>query len=110
MARTRPSRWPSHPRPSSRPSPRYAAAAPWSSSPCPPDNHVDLPIFETVLRGITIRGSIVGTRKDLAEVYAIHAQGRTRVIHEVRKLDEVNDCFHDVEQGHVKARIVFDLR
>jgi propanol-preferring alcohol dehydrogenase len=76
----------------------------------PADNHVDLPICETVLRGITIRGSIVGTRKDLAEVYAIHAQGRTRVIHEVRKLDEVNDCFHDVEQGHVKARIVFDLR
>jgi len=76
----------------------------------PAANHVDLPIFETVLRGITIRGSIVGTRKDLAEVYAIHAQGRTRVIHEVRKLDEVNNCFHDVETGHVKARIVFDLR
>ena len=41
----------------------------------PADNHVDLPIFETVLRGITVCGSIVGTRKDLAEVYAIHAAG-----------------------------------
>src|SRR6187549_3417136 len=38
----------------------------------PPDNEVKLPIFETVLNGITILGSIVGTRKDLAEVYAIH--------------------------------------
>ena len=76
----------------------------------PADNVVSLPIFETVLKGITILGSIVGTRKDLAEVYAIHAQGRTRVIRETRRLDEVNKCFEEVEKGQVKARIVFDLR
>jgi len=76
----------------------------------PADNFVSLPIFETVLKGITILGSIVGTRKDLGEVYAIHAQGRTRVIRETRKLDEVNECFEEVEKGQVKARIVFDLR
>ena len=76
----------------------------------PADNFVSLPIFETVLNGITILGSIVGTRKDLAEVYAIHAQGRTRVIRETRRLDEVNKCFEEVEKGLVKARIVFDLR
>ena len=76
----------------------------------PADNQVSLPIFETVLNGITVRGSIVGTRKDLAEVYAIHAAGRTRVIHETRLLEEVNDCFEEVEKGHVKARIVFDFR
>jgi propanol-preferring alcohol dehydrogenase len=63
-----------------------------------------------VLNGLTIRGSIVGTRKDLAEVYALHAQGRTRVIRETRKLEEVNECFEEVEKGDVKARIVFDLR
>jgi propanol-preferring alcohol dehydrogenase len=76
----------------------------------PADNLVSLPIFETVLKGITVLGSIVGTRKDLAEVYAIHAQGRTRVIRETRRLEEVNECFEDVEKGNVKARIVFDLR
>jgi alcohol dehydrogenase, propanol-preferring len=76
----------------------------------PADNFVKLPIFETVLNGITIVGSIVGTRKDLAEVYALHALGRTRVIRETHKLDEVNECFGEVEKGHVKARIVFDLR
>ena len=48
--------------------------------------------------------------KDLAEVYGIHAQGRTRVIRETRRLDEVNECFEEVEKGSVKARIVFDLR
>ena len=69
-----------------------------------------MPIFETVLNGITIIGSIVGTRKDLADVYAMHAQGRTRVIRETRQLAEVNESFEDVEKGNVKARIVFDLR
>lgn len=76
----------------------------------PADNFVKLPIFETVLNGITVVGSIVGTRKDLAEVYELHARGRTTVIRESRTLDEVNECFEEVEKGTVKARIVFDLR
>jgi propanol-preferring alcohol dehydrogenase len=76
----------------------------------PADNYVQLPIFETVLNGITIIGSIVGTRDDLAEVFRLHALGRTRVVRETRSLDEVNDCFAEVEKGVVKARLVFDLR
>jgi len=76
----------------------------------PADNFVKLPIFETVLNGITIIGSIVGTRKDLGEVYAIHAQGRTHVVRETHKLADVNECFEQVEKGHIKARVVFDLR
>jgi propanol-preferring alcohol dehydrogenase len=76
----------------------------------PADNHVKLPIFETVLNGITIVGSIVGTRTDLAEVFRLHELGRTRVVRETRKLDEVNECFEEVEKGQVKARLVFDLR
>ena len=39
----------------------------------PADNEITLPIFETVLNGITIVGSIVGTRKDLREVFELHA-------------------------------------
>jgi propanol-preferring alcohol dehydrogenase len=76
----------------------------------PADNHVNLPIFETVLNGITVVGSIVGTRTDLAEVFRLHAEGRTRVVRETRKLDEVNECFEEVEAGKVQARLVFDLR
>ena len=45
----------------------------------PADNFVKLPIFETVLQGITIRGSIVGTHHDLEEVFRLHELGRTRV-------------------------------
>ena len=76
----------------------------------PADNTVQLPIFETVLNGITVVGSIVGTRADLAEVFQLHANGRTRVVRESRTLEEVNECFEEVEAGRVKARLVFDLR
>jgi propanol-preferring alcohol dehydrogenase len=73
----------------------------------PADNDVTLPIFETVLNGITIVGSIVGTRTDLRQVFDLHAAGRTRVIRETRSLDDVNQAIADVEAGRVAARIVF---
>jgi propanol-preferring alcohol dehydrogenase len=46
----------------------------------PKDNELALPIFQTVLKGITIVGSIVGTSRDLAEVFELHAAGRPRVM------------------------------
>ena len=75
----------------------------------PADNAIELPIFETVLNGITVVGSIVGTRLDLREVFELHAAGRTRVIREVRPLAEINEAIEEVEAGHVPARIVFQL-
>jgi propanol-preferring alcohol dehydrogenase len=74
----------------------------------PADNEVKLPIFETVLNGITIAGSIVGTRKDLREVFELHAAGKTRVIRETRPLDQVNEAIADLEAGRVAARIVLE--
>ena len=74
----------------------------------PADNEVTIPIFETVLNGITIVGSIVGTRTDLREVFELHAAGKTRVIRETRPLDQVNDAIADVEAGRVAARIVLE--
>ncbi len=74
----------------------------------PADNEITLPIFETVLNGITIVGSIVGTRKDLREVFELHAAGKTRVIRETRPLDQVNEAIADVEAGRVAARIVLE--
>lgn len=73
----------------------------------PADGILDLPIFSTVLKGISIIGSIVGTRQDLAEVFALHAAGRTRVIVEERDLEQVNESVHDVLAGRVPARLAF---
>lgn len=74
----------------------------------PADNEVRLPTFETVLNGITVVGSIVGTRKDLREVFELHAAGLTHVTSETRPLDQVNEAIADVEAGHVAARVVLE--
>jgi alcohol dehydrogenase, propanol-preferring len=73
------------------------------------DGPMALPIFPTVLKGISVIGSIVGTRQDLTEVFALHAQGRTQVVAEPRKLDEVNDAIEDVMTGRATARLVFEF-
>ncbi|MBO0682320.1 MAG: alcohol dehydrogenase AdhP [Candidatus Dormibacteraeota bacterium] len=75
----------------------------------PAENHMRLPIFETVLKGINVVGSIVGTRVDLQEVFELHAAGRTHVPYETRPLETVNQSIEDVEHGRIPARIVFDL-
>lgn len=77
----------------------------------PPENDgpMSLPIFPTVLKGISVIGSIVGTRQDLAEVFALHAQGRTKVVAEGRKLDDVNEAIAEVLSGRAPARLVFEF-
>ena len=68
------------------------------------DAAVTVPIFDMVVGGKSVIGSIVGTRNDLADVFALHAAGRTRVITVGRKLDEVNESIDDVLAGRVPAR------
>lgn len=76
----------------------------------PADNGaLRLPIFDTVINGKTVIGSIVGTRNDLADVFNLHAAGRTKVIAVDRKLDEVNASITDVLAGKVPARVVFQF-
>jgi propanol-preferring alcohol dehydrogenase len=67
------------------------------------------PIFEVVLKRITIRGSIVGTRKDLAEAIAFAAEGKVRShIHQAR-LEDINGIFADLKAGKVDGRMVITL-
>ena len=72
----------------------------------PKDNAMSLPIFQTVLKGIRVIGSIVGTRADLAEVFRLHSAGRTKVLYEARKLDDINQSIEDVLASRVPARLV----
>lgn len=75
----------------------------------PANDKMTIPIFDMVLGGKSIIGSIVGTRQDLADVFALHAAGRTRVIAEQRQLEDVNTCVDDVLAGRIPARIVFSF-
>ncbi|MCS5497017.1 zinc-dependent alcohol dehydrogenase [Cnuibacter physcomitrellae] len=73
----------------------------------PAAGELTVPVFDTVLKGISVIGSIVGTRQDLAEVFDLHAAGRTRVFTQTRALDEVNEAVDEVLAGSVPARLVF---
>lgn len=75
----------------------------------PKDNRLELPVFETVLKGLSVIGSLVGTRNDLADCFALHAAGSTRVVAEARRLEDVNDAFAEVLSCRVPARLVFDM-
>ena len=69
----------------------------------PAENTIHVPIFETVLNGITLVGSIVGTRTDLREVFELHAAGKTRVIRETRPLSEINEAIADVDRPRART-------
>ena len=76
----------------------------------PADNGMRVPIFETVLGGLTIRGSIVGTHRDLEETFELHRRGLTRVLRSECRLDDVNDAIERVLDGSAPApRLVFDM-
>jgi len=74
----------------------------------PASGTLALPVFDTVLNGTSVIGSIVGTRADLDVVFGLHAAGRTRVSYETRPLAEVNKAIDEVLHGQARARIVLE--
>ncbi|GIG23139.1 zinc-dependent alcohol dehydrogenase [Cellulomonas chitinilytica] len=74
----------------------------------PPDQF-PLDIFTTVLFGLTVRGSIVGTRKDMAEAIDFFARGKVSPTYAVRPMSDINAIFAEMEAGHIDGRIVMDM-
>jgi propanol-preferring alcohol dehydrogenase len=62
-----------------------------------------------VLKRLTVRGSIVGTRQDLAESLAFAAEGKVRAQVETRALQLVNQVFDQLKAGLVRGRIVLSM-
>jgi propanol-preferring alcohol dehydrogenase len=76
----------------------------------PADNDMKLPIFQTVLGGLTVTGSIVGTHQDALDVFDLHRRGLTRVERREIRLEDVNDAIEAVLDGTAgAARSVFRL-
>jgi len=71
-----------------------------------PPGQFQTPIFDVVLKRLTLRGSIVGTRKDLAEAIAFAAEEKVRVHHHKTRLEDINQVFEDLEAGRVDGRMV----
>jgi propanol-preferring alcohol dehydrogenase len=76
----------------------------------PRENDLRLPAFETILQGITVIGSIGANRVDLQQVFRLHREGHTRVVHQARKLSQVNQAIVEVQADQVPARLVFEFR
>ncbi|WP_025659212.1 alcohol dehydrogenase AdhP [Rhizobium sp. IBUN] len=74
-----------------------------------PPGMISLPVFETVLKRITVRGSIVGTRQDLEESLQFAAEGKVTPHFSWEGLESINDIFHRMEAGKIDGRIVMRL-
>lgn len=74
-----------------------------------PPGDFPVPIFDVVLKRITIRGSIVGTRKDLQEALDIAGEGLVKTQVEVQPLEAVNDVFDRLHAGKITGRVVFEV-
>ncbi|HYP58713.1 MAG TPA: alcohol dehydrogenase AdhP [Beijerinckia sp.] len=75
-----------------------------------PPGDFETPIFDVVLKRITVRGSIVGTRKDLAEAIAFAAEGKVHAHIHKKRLEDINQVFADLKAGRVDGRIVLDFQ
>ena len=71
-----------------------------------PPESFPLDIFTTVLFGLTVRGSIVGTRKDMSEAVDFFARGLVQPTYSVRPLADINDVFAEMERGEIDGRVV----
>lgn len=74
-----------------------------------PPGDFPAPIFDVVLKRVTVRGSIVGTRKDLAEAIAFAAEGKVKSTTTTRRLDEINAVFDAMKQGAIDGRVVLTM-
>lgn len=64
---------------------------------------------EVVLKRLTIRGSIVGTRLDLAEALALAAEGQVKTTFSWDKLDNINAIFDRMRAGSIEGRVVLEI-
>jgi propanol-preferring alcohol dehydrogenase len=74
-----------------------------------PPGDVPLPLFDVVANCITVRGSFVGNREDMAETLAFAAQGKVHADLELQPLTAINDVFDRLEHGKVPSRVVIDF-
>jgi len=74
-----------------------------------PHEELPIPIFDTVLNGVAIKGSIVGTRKDMQEALDFAARGKVRAQIETAPLEAINDVFEKMESGKINGRIVLTM-
>jgi propanol-preferring alcohol dehydrogenase len=74
-----------------------------------PKGSFDLPIFETVINRYTVRGSIVGTRKDMQEAIQFALEGKVKATVRPIKLEDINTVFDEMKKGEIEGRVVLEI-
>ena len=74
-----------------------------------PPGEFPVPLFDVVANCITVRGSFVGTRHDMAETLAFAAEGKVKADIELQPLSAINRIFNRLEHGDVPSRVVLDF-
>ena len=74
-----------------------------------PPEALPVPIFDLVLKGVSVIGSIVGTRKDLRETLELAARGLVRCNHTKARMEDINDVFDEMRAGRIDGRVVLDV-
>jgi propanol-preferring alcohol dehydrogenase len=74
-----------------------------------PPGEFPLSIFDMVLNGTTVRGSIVGTRLDLQEALEFAGEGKVKATVAAEPLENINDIFSRMHEGKIEGRIVIDM-
>lgn len=75
-----------------------------------PSDTMDLSIPKTVLDGVQVLGSLVGTREDLAEAFRFSAEGKVVPMVEKRPFEDINDMIDEMRAGKIKGRMVIDMK
>jgi propanol-preferring alcohol dehydrogenase len=74
-----------------------------------PPGEFPLPLFDVVANCITIRGSFVGNRQDMAEALDFAARGKVAADIEMQPLSAINDVFKRLAEGKVAGRVVLNF-
>jgi propanol-preferring alcohol dehydrogenase len=74
-----------------------------------PPGEFPVPLFDVVANCITIRGSFVGTREDMAEALAFAAAGKVKADIETQPLSAINQVLERLAHGEVAARVVIEF-
>jgi len=74
-----------------------------------PKGGFDLPIFDTVINRYTVRGSIVGTRKDMQEAIDFALDGKVKATVCTAKLEDINSVFDEMKKGDIEGRVVLEI-
>jgi propanol-preferring alcohol dehydrogenase len=74
-----------------------------------PPGEFPTPLFDVVAKCITIRGSFVGSRRDMAEALAFAADGKVKADIELQPLSAINTVFERLSKGEVPSRVVLDF-